>query len=81
MENKYKLYRCFFTDVRKAYIIGKDINGKKYYIVKNSASKNYKKGTDDYFYATLETKGYVLKKSILTPIKYEEYLKLIKNKG
>ena len=81
MEEKYKLYRCFFTEVRRDYIIGKDINGKKYYIVKNNASKNYKKGMDDYFYATLETKGSVFKKSILTPIKYEEYLKLIKDKG
>lgn len=77
MENEYKLYRCTFIKEEKEYIIGKDRKGRKYYIVKNKASKRYKEGGDESFYATLEIKGLLVKKMILNPIVYDEYLKLI----
>lgn len=77
MKDSYKLFRCTFLKVTEDYIIGRGRNGQKYYIVRNEATKNYKEGGDESFYATLEVKGILLKKLILNPIKYEDYLILI----
>lgn len=77
MKNSYRLFRCTFLKVTEDYIIGKDRNGRRYYIVRNEATEKYKEGGDESFYATLEVKGLLLKKLVLNPIRYETYLELI----
>ncbi|MPN60295.1 hypothetical protein SDC9_208023 [bioreactor metagenome] len=65
--------RCVITKVNDNNYEGKDYNGRKYLIVKNEATKNYKLGTDSTFYATKRVEGLMLKKIILEPLTTDEY--------
>lgn len=71
----YKFFRCIFLGESKKYIKAKDFNGKRYKIVRNESTKNFKKGFDDIFYAVLKEEGF-FKTNVLYPISYEEYLNL-----
>lgn len=73
----YKLYRCTIISENENYFIGKDVHNQKYYITKNQATKNYKIGTDDTFYASISEEGILFKKKILNPITSKEYEKLV----
>lgn len=72
---EYQSFRCIILGESKNYIKAKDYNGKKYKIVKNNATKNFKKGFDYLFYAVLKKKG-ILKTKVLYPISYDNFLKL-----
>lgn len=67
------LMRCIVTKVNDEYFEGKDYNGRKYIIAKNEATKNYKLGTDNTFYATKKVEGLMFKKTILEPLTTDEY--------
>lgn len=71
----YEDFRCIFLGESKKYIKAKDFNGNKYKIVKNSSTKNFKKGFDDIFFAVLRKEG-IFKTNVLYPISFENYLKL-----
>jgi len=65
--------RCIVTKVNDNHFEGKDYNGRKYIIAKNEATKNYKLGTDNTFYATKKVEGLMFKKTILEPLTTDEY--------
>ena len=62
------LYRCIIKSERGSSYLGKDYNGRKYKIIKNSHLK-CKVGADIYFYAKIE-KGLI--RDTLIPVSDEE---------
>ncbi|WP_027631780.1 hypothetical protein [Clostridium hydrogeniformans] len=75
------LIRCVINKDCGDHFKGKDYNGKNYIIMKTEATKRFKKGTDDTFYAIKEVKGLVLKKEVYHPITTKEYESIRKNLG
>jgi len=65
--------RCIVTKENNDSFEAKDYNGRKYIIAKNDATKNYKVGTDNTFYATRQEEGLFFKKIILHPLTNKEY--------
>lgn len=76
-----KLFRCTIISEDGSYFVGKDIFNNKFYIKKNQATKNYKIGTNDSFYAKVEKEGFIIKRSILNPISSKEYERIHKEQG
>lgn len=76
-----KLFRCTIIGEDEKYFIGKDVLNNKLYIMKNQATKNYKIGTNDSFYAKADKEGFIIKKTVLNPISSKEYEKLHKKEG
>lgn len=76
-----KLFRCTIISEDKSYFIGKDVFNNKFYIRKNQATKNYKIGTNDSFYAKVEKEGLIIKRTVLTPISSKEYERIRKEQG
>ena len=73
------LIRCVINKDCGDYFKGKDYNGTNYIIMKTEATKRFKKGTDDTFYAIKEVRGLLLKKEVYHPITSKEY-EVIKGK-
>lgn len=76
-----KLYRCTIISENSKYFIGKDVLNNKFFIKKNQATKHYKIGTNDSFYAKVEQSGFVIKRLILNPISSKEYEGIHKKQG
>ncbi|WP_238884705.1 hypothetical protein [Clostridium sp. YIM B02551] len=70
------LMRCIIKKDCGDYFKAEDYNGRKYIIAKNRTSKNFKRGTDDTFYAYKESVGMLFKKEIYYPVSSDEYFKL-----
>lgn len=75
--------RCIIKKDCGNYFKGEDYNGKTHIIMKTDATKSFKKGTDDTFYAMKDEMGLIFKKQVLYPItskQFEEvYSKFNKN--
>lgn len=69
----YNEFDCIFIKETKNYIIGKDFNGIKYKIKKSNATKKFKVGYQNLFFAVLRKEG-ILKNNVLYPILFEDYL-------
>ncbi|GIM30234.1 hypothetical protein CPJCM30710_29000 [Clostridium polyendosporum] len=71
-----KLYRCTIIENNSKYFLGEDVFKNKFYIAKNEATKKYKVGTNDSFYAKVVREGILFKKEVLHPITSAEYEKI-----
>ena len=72
--DQIKLLRCIIQKDCGDYFKAKDYQNNKYIIAKNKVTANYKKGTDNTFYAIKETKGKLIKREIYHPISSNEFL-------
>lgn len=70
------LLRCIITKDCGSYFKAKDYNGNKYLIAKNSASKKFKEGSDDTFYAYKEITGVLFKRELYHPVSSKDFLRL-----
>lgn len=77
----FKLYRCTITDESHKYFLGEDVFKNRFYIAKNEATKNYKIGTNDSFYAKSVVEGILFKKEVLHPITSAEYEEIVSKKN
>ncbi|GIM27346.1 hypothetical protein CPJCM30710_00120 [Clostridium polyendosporum] len=79
--NDLKLYRCTIIDENHKYFLGQDVFKNKFHIAKNEATKKYKVGTNDSFYAKSVREGIIFKKEVLHPITSVEYEKIVSKKS
>lgn len=73
----FKLYRCTIIDESHKYFLGEDVFKNRFYIAKNEATKKYKVGTNDSFYAKAVVEGILFKKEVLHPITSAEYEEIV----